>query len=143
MKEYVLGFMFSKNKEYVALIRKQNPEWQRGKMNGIGGKVEVGERPFDAMVREFEEETGVLSYIWLHSITMYEEDEFIVHVYYAFTDDVHDVKTIEKEEVILININNDFDIIRNDAISNVPWLIMAGLDSDVISGDAQIKCKYR
>lgn len=142
MKEYVLGFMFDENRNVVALIRKENPEWQRGKLNGIGGKIEEGESPFDAMVREFEEETGVLSYNWLHCLKMYEEGEFTVHVYYAFDDSVYNVKTIEKEEVLLIDLEYSSEI-RKLSISNVPWLIMLGLDDDVITGDAKINCEYR
>lgn len=57
-QDYVLGFAFSPGNHYVALIEKQRPAWQAGKWNGIGGKVEVGEAPIDAMVREFREEAG-------------------------------------------------------------------------------------
>lgn len=53
---YVAGFMFDGEK--VALIRKNRPEWQAGLLNGIGGKIEEGERPLEAMRREFREETG-------------------------------------------------------------------------------------
>ncbi len=56
--DYVAGFYFSECGERVALIRKLKPEWQRGWLNGIGGKVEPGESPLSAMVREFEEEAG-------------------------------------------------------------------------------------
>jgi hypothetical protein len=46
--EYVCGFMFANDFTEVALIRKNKPEWQRGKLNGIGGKVEqVGHHPDD------------------------------------------------------------------------------------------------
>lgn len=58
-KQYVLGFAFSKESGEVALILKNRPAWQQGRLNGIGGKIEPGERLQDAMVREFSEETGV------------------------------------------------------------------------------------
>lgn len=54
----VLGFGFT-NDNRVALIRKIRPDWQRGSFNGVGGHIEPGESPVDAMVREFMEETGV------------------------------------------------------------------------------------
>lgn len=57
--KYVLGFMFSPNMERVILIEKQKPEWQKGFLNGVGGKIELLETPENAMVREFYEETGV------------------------------------------------------------------------------------
>jgi 8-oxo-dGTP diphosphatase len=57
---YTLGFMFSPDNSNVALISKTHPEWQKGLLNGIGGKVEtaIGELPLEGMVREFREETG-------------------------------------------------------------------------------------
>lgn len=58
-KDYVLGFLFDAAKGSVVLIQKNRPEWQCGKYNGVGGKIELGESPREAMVREFEEETGV------------------------------------------------------------------------------------
>lgn len=60
---YVLGFAF----DYecpdlsVLLIRKAKPAWQKGKLNGVGGKIEPGEKPLVAMVREFFEETTILT----------------------------------------------------------------------------------
>jgi 8-oxo-dGTP diphosphatase len=57
MKNYVVGFMFSKDEQFTLLIRKNHPEWQAGKLNGIGGKMEEGEWPRATMVREFREET--------------------------------------------------------------------------------------
>lgn len=57
MTRYVLGFMVWGS--LVSLIRKKRPEWQAGKLNGVGGHVEEGEPPRNAMAREFFEETGV------------------------------------------------------------------------------------
>lgn len=59
MKSYVLGFFFDAKATCVLLIRKQRPEWQAGKLNGIGGKIEKDETPHNAMVRECQEETGL------------------------------------------------------------------------------------
>lgn len=59
-KEYVLGFFFDTRTKEVALIRKTKPEFQKGKLNGIGGKIEPSDStPEWAMVREFQEETGM------------------------------------------------------------------------------------
>lgn len=60
---YVLGFRFREapTGKQVALIRKTKPTWQAGKLNGIGGKVEIGEGFRTAMAREFYEETGVMT----------------------------------------------------------------------------------
>lgn len=57
MTNYCLGFAFYQNK--VLLIGKLRPEWQRGKLNGVGGKIEITDKAYKhAMIREFREETG-------------------------------------------------------------------------------------
>lgn len=62
MKEYVLAFIFDKNRydterAAVLLLKKRKPEWQAGKYNGIGGKIEKGENSGFAAYREWKEET--------------------------------------------------------------------------------------
>ena len=69
--EYVLGFMFNEAESKVLLVWKNRPAWQAGKLNGVGGKIEAGETPVQAMNREFAEETGFVS---KHYIP--EEDDF-------------------------------------------------------------------
>lgn len=56
--DYVLGFAFSQGLSQVLVINKTAPEWQVGMLNGVGGKIEKLETPYEAMVREFKEETG-------------------------------------------------------------------------------------
>jgi 8-oxo-dGTP pyrophosphatase MutT (NUDIX family) len=58
-QEYSVGFAFSPKNMAVVLIRKERPAWQKGKLNGVGGHVEANESPAQAMVREYQEETGV------------------------------------------------------------------------------------
>ena len=67
MNHYVCGFAFDTSAK-VVLISKRRPEWQVGKLNGVGGKV-AREDILNttgqvtgiqcAMSREFEEEAGV------------------------------------------------------------------------------------
>lgn len=59
---YVCGFLFRGSE--VCLIRKTKPAWQAGLLNGVGGKIEEGESALNAMVREFEEEAGVVVTEW-------------------------------------------------------------------------------
>lgn len=56
--KYVLVFAFNHVNDLL-LIQKNRPEWQAGRLNGIGGKVEPGENFLDAAVREFKEEANV------------------------------------------------------------------------------------
>lgn len=84
-REWVVGFLMDVDAEWVILIRKNRPEWQAGKLNGVGGKVEPGESPITAMRREFEEETGVAWLDWHHFASLTWE-EGIVHFFRAFAD---------------------------------------------------------
>lgn len=59
-RRYVLGFIFNSDMTQVLLIQKNRTERQKEKWNGIGGKVEPGETPHQAMVREGNEEATML-----------------------------------------------------------------------------------
>jgi 8-oxo-dGTP diphosphatase len=68
---YVLGFAFDTSLR-LALIKKNRPASMAGLWNGIGGKVEQGEAPVDAMIREFDEEAGLVTgqFNWQHFATI-------------------------------------------------------------------------
>lgn len=69
--KYVAGFLFVGSE--VLLIKKAKPAWQKGRYNGVGGKVEEGENIYDAMRREFHEETSIVipNAAWLHDVLLY------------------------------------------------------------------------
>ena len=50
-KHYVLGFIFNRQKDNVLLVEKKRPEWQKGKWNGIGGKIKENESPLGFSVQ--------------------------------------------------------------------------------------------
>lgn len=144
MQRYVLGFMFDKKAEKVALIQKIKPKWQEGLHNGIGGKIEDYDlNSHAAMVREFLEETGVLAQTWYSLLTMQEKDVFSVDVYYTFSDCVDMVRTMENEVVKVFDLKEDWEFLRSKSISNVPWLIMACLDADSESGRLKMTAEYQ
>ncbi len=118
--------MYDKDSQKVALIEKLQPAWQKGLLNGIGGKIEKDELPIDAMVREFEEETGVVSSSdeWQLFATVHKTDTYFVYFYFAKSDKVYDVKTIEEEKVAIYDVDN----LPKNMINNLNWLIPMGLD---------------
>jgi len=63
MKRMVLGFIFNLKGDKVLLIKKTHPEWQKGKLNGIGGHLtesEINNNDYqEAFVREAREECGL------------------------------------------------------------------------------------
>ncbi len=65
MNEYVVVHakpMGESNDWQVLLVMKDRPNWQKGRLNLVGGKVEKGESPLLAAVRELKEETGLDPY---------------------------------------------------------------------------------
>lgn len=56
ISRYVCGILLSG--DAVLMLVKNRPEWQDGRLNFFGGKVEAGESAMDAMVREADEELG-------------------------------------------------------------------------------------
>lgn len=120
LKKYVLGIAFSRNGEKIVLIQKNRPDWQKGKYNGIGGKIEPEDQsPNDAMIREFKEETGVETFIgglygWHHFATMVFKEDIMggeAHVYcYKMTSNViYQCKTVEDEEIEMISLNEIYN----------------------------------
>lgn len=129
MQEYVLGFMFDEKKEYVALIKKNRPEWLKDKLNGIGGKVEEGEGIPEAMRREFYEETTIDYDGWRY-LGYFGNDFFRVHFFRAFTDALFHVKspTDEKVEIYCVAKIGLLPIVKN-----LKWLIPLCLDESIVA----------
>lgn len=125
MKQYVAGLLFSEDRRFVALVEKNRPEWQAGKLNAIGGKIEDGEAPYQAMRREFEEETGVDRYDW-KAFAILTGKDFVVHFYAAFSDDVNKVRTMEDEDISLYVVRSVLD--NPNLIPNLRVLIPLALD---------------
>jgi 8-oxo-dGTP diphosphatase len=124
MDNYVVGFMFNHERDRVVLIRKNRPEWQRDKFNGVGGHIEEFETSRSAMTREFKEETGVLIYEWNKLITLSsKQDDFTCHFYYCFGD-VYKCKTTTDELVVSCYV----DCLPKNVIPNLRWLIPMCLD---------------
>jgi 8-oxo-dGTP diphosphatase len=135
---YVLGFMFCDDCQMVALIRKDRPAWQAGKLNGIGGKMEDADRsPLCAMIREFREETGAetIPQDWKHFADMKGEDFdgkgiYRVHCFTCFGDvDALDSITSEKVRVLRTD-QVTAGLYRS--VDNLPWL--TALASTVVRG---------
>ena len=121
-QNYAIGFLFNKDLTKVALINKNKPGWQKGKLNGIGGKI-GHEKPICAMCREFEEETGkkTTPHDWIHFAEIYFSYG-IVYCYYAV-----DELSITDEEIIIVDVANIPLEAKEDMLYNVPGLISLAL----------------
>lgn len=125
---YVLGFAFNDYKSDVVLIEKNRPEWQKGLLNGVGGKWNgKGESIPEAMVREFKEEAGV--YVpeptWKEFARMGSPGIWICHCYTALLTqgEFNRVDTCESERIVTCPVT-----IRSGIIKNLTWLIPMALD---------------
>lgn len=59
--EYALIYAKADFGNFV-VVKKDRPEWQRGKYNLPGGHIELGESAVEAAIRELKEETGLESW---------------------------------------------------------------------------------
>lgn len=123
---YVAGFMFSRDRAEVALIRKNKPAWQKGLLNGIGGKIEDGESARQAMIREFWEETGSKSQESFRHFALIHGPTFSVDFFYT-VGDLNELRTMEEEQIERVRLA-DIHVLRADMIENLPWLISLAID---------------
>lgn len=79
---YTLAFIFNEDLSKILLIEKNRPEWQKGFLNGIGGKCEPNEPPLQCINREVFEECG-LNNIIFNKIGIIDGIEYVVYVYNA------------------------------------------------------------
>ncbi len=94
---YVNGFFFSDNWQHVVLIQKARPSFLKGRWTGVGGHVEEGEQAHTAMVREFQEETGLLVPAWTKFAVIHNA-HYTMNMFFA-QGDVDSVDTITDETV--------------------------------------------
>lgn len=120
MVSYVVGFCIFLPTNEVVLIKKEKPAWQKGLLNGVGGKVEIGEVPSEAMVREFMEETGVKTQEKDWQLLSCLEDEFgTCNFYFMKSREVLPVRSIEKEQVVVVPASN----LPDNVVYNLRWMI--------------------
>jgi len=115
----VVGFMFDYKMENVLLIEKNRPAWQKGRLNGIGGKVKKGENEWSAMQREFKEEAGVYVEEW-QRICSVSGNDWTVH-FFAIANEHYFQIAEQKTDEKLFRVNTN--CLREKVINNLRWLI--------------------
>ena len=126
LTEYVLGFMFDPALDHVVLIEKQRPKWQAGRLNGVGGKLEGYETFESAMVREFQEETGLATTKedWSRFIELLGPNWHVIG-YCGQHPKIHHVKTMTDEKVLIGHVPQ---IQGLRTIANLQWLVPMARD---------------
>ena len=132
-KKYVCGFLFNSDKSKIVLIRKNKPEWQKGKLNGVGGKIEINETPLAAMSRDAYEEMGVVTDKWDNFLTI--DYKTCVVYFFRFSDDEYfDYARMRESEVI-----EKFELKHfphSEVIPNLNWIVNLALDPDISKAEA-------
>lgn len=134
MIKYCLGFLFDEKDNNIVLIRKLSPEFLKGKLNGVGGKIEDKESPTLAMEREFIEETGlkVPSELWKYKITLWKQDEYDMHIFKANSPSLLGVETKEKEQVAVYAMTSVMHPVNYlNCVPNLRWIIPMILDNSL------------
>lgn len=124
--EYVVGLVFPEEETGILLIEKNRPEWQKGKLNGVGGHVEEYDISIRyAMTREFEEEAGVY-------VDPNEWDFFLkyevpgvanINFFSLHSQHVFDTATSMTDEKLKKTFTNGLDCVPVNCIDNLRWII--------------------
>jgi 8-oxo-dGTP diphosphatase len=145
MQTYACGFLFSLDRTHVLLIRKRRPAWQAEKLNGIGGKIEPGELPAQAMAREFREEaaTDIPPERWREVLTLTGRPSandaagWRGHFFRAFGD-LAAARAVTDEPLEI----HPVDSLPPDTIPNLHWMIPLMLDDDVVARFEYVICLH-
>jgi len=144
MTVYALGLAMSDDN--IVLIKKNRPDFQKDKFNFVGGHVEENEAPKDCMVREFAEETGVLTSkdMWKYLGKLERKDDFTVFIYFMKSDVINKVETMTDESIYLVDLNvflTDKDF-QQDLMSNLLTIYNYAISQDFVSLNSTMNIQY-
>ncbi|WP_206193259.1 NUDIX domain-containing protein [Aliarcobacter cryaerophilus] len=106
MMRVVVGII-TDNKE-ILLLKKNNPDWQKGLYNGIGGKVELNTTPLEIIIKKCQEELGVNISNWIELDSEISSSGIEI-VYFLTTLNEGEIKKLQSqtdERAELFSINN-------------------------------------
>ena len=126
---YVCGFAFDGTMTSVLLMHKlKGPINMAGKLNGIGGKIELGESPLGAMKREFKEEVSFPGEEpeWLLFHKMVHQNQDAVYFYAAHWNNLSYYKARAREAEVVIPVSVHALLAGNcnpQPVYNLPYLL--------------------
>lgn len=126
---FTLGFV-RHNDQFLMLFRNKPPN--QYKWNGVGGKIEHGESPHEAMVREIREESGIVvdDVHFRGIVTWQNRRQTYVGGMYVFVADSPTDRFVAGEEGKLQWKTLDWIINSGKAVSNIPIFLPPMLDED-------------
>lgn len=103
MSDYVITYVQRGfNTDNTLLILKDRPEWQKGRLNLPGGKIEEGETPEEAATRELLEETGYKTAVPVRTLGKMQDGKFTIFCLKAVITSAEDPKPREGETEVPI-----------------------------------------
>lgn len=123
MTDFVLGFAFDPNFLDVMMIYKKRPNFLKFQFNGVGGKIEEGETPEEAMVRECKEETS-LNLLW-SPMTKLQFADAVVYVFATTTCELYEYTDATDEPIVVLQTYS----LPDNTVFNCKWLIPMIIDS--------------
>lgn len=132
-QEYTAGFAFdpSGTPRVLLIHKKRGPEGYRGLLNGIGGKIELGETAARAQQREFLEEAGldIPAHRWEHTISLHGDFGTVWFFRTVLTPaEAGEAWTVEDEQVGWYDVA---DLPRLRVVPNVLWLVPLSNDRNI------------
>ncbi len=126
MRKYTLALLFDQTKTQILLMKKSKPEWQKGKLNGIGGKIEADETPLACIVREIQEETSIkLDPTTLTFIGNIGDHDWTMAVFtQIYQGSTADAQSLEAEPIAWFSI----DALPKHTLANLRWMIPYALE---------------
>lgn len=124
---YCCGALYDTTLNLVVLIRKETPEFQRGFYNMIGGKLEAGETPIQAMIREFKEEANLTIIDW-KPFCVFNSEECEISYFYSTinAEKFVDIKSLTAEQVVIWSISKGQHTLP--LMANLDWAIPMSLN---------------
>lgn len=123
-RKSVLGFIFTPNFQKVLLIHKNRPDWQKGKLNGLGGKLNPKETKEDGIQREVQEESSLIISQWKFLGTLENNEDLVYVLSTVYGGRLEDALTTTDEKVDWYLVDN----LPKNIHSNLSWLIPFCMD---------------
>lgn len=122
MKKYTLGFVFDGYTNNVLLIRKSKDDWQKDRLNGLGGSMEDGETSRQCVSREVFEEANV----WIDptewvEVGALEGPDWLVYVFTVLSLNTNNLISNSPNEGEVDWYNSV--VLPIEVINNLKWLV--------------------
>ena len=130
-EQYTVGLCFDTTGDNLLLMRKGRPSWQKGLLNGVGGKIDPYESALACMIRKFLEEAGIRTRTdqWHFVLTLVDDTAPKVSVYFFTIFDTgvfQDAVTQDEDEPLERFDTQEFLgtlMERRDITADLQWFI--------------------